>query len=114
MSKFQDKLIADGYCDGRGAGFCATATSLPHGEYGMVALCVNGKWLNIYDVDMRSNLGVLVYAVELNRVENLKIRTGIFSQVLKFDYEGARYSFTNFVGVKPALKVIEEETQNRT
>ena len=29
MAKFQDKLIADGYCDNRGAGFCATATKLP-------------------------------------------------------------------------------------
>lgn len=29
MSKFQEKLIANGYCDNRGAGFCATATILP-------------------------------------------------------------------------------------
>ena len=113
MSKFQEKLIADGYCDHRGAGFCATATSLPNGDCGMVALCVNGNWLNLYDVDMRSNLGQLVYKVELKRVENLKIKAGIFSQVLKFDFDGAHYSFTNFLGVKPALKVIEEETQNR-
>lgn len=113
MSKFQDKLIADGYCDNRGAGFCATATSLPKGEYGMVALCVNGNKLNLFDVDMRSNLGELLYAVDLKQIENLKIRTGIFSQVLKFEYHGAIYSFTNFVGVKPALKVIEEEASHR-
>lgn len=113
MSKFQDKLIADGYCDNRGAGFCATATKLPEGEYGMVALCVNGNRLNLYDVDMRSNLGDLLYSVELKRVENLKIKTGLFSQVLRFDYNGTLYSFTNFAGVKPALKVIEEEANNR-
>ena len=113
MNKFQEKLIADGYCDNRGAGFCATATKLPRGEYGMLALCVNGNYLNLYDVDMRSNLGELVYKVELKRIENLKIRTGILSQVLRFEYEGAVYSFTNFVGVKPALKVIEEVANYR-
>lgn len=109
MSKFQDKLIAEGYCDDRGAGFCATATRLPNGEYGMVALCVKGNKLDIYDVDMKSDLDELLYEVELKRVDGLKIRAGFFSQVLKFGYEGATYSFTNFVGVKPALKVIEEE-----
>lgn len=113
MAKFQDKLIADGYCDNRGAGFCATATKLPNGEYGMVALCVNGSKLNLFDVDMRSNLGDLLYAVDLKQIENLKIKVGLFSQVLKFEYNGYTYSFNNFVGVKPALKVIEEEASNR-
>lgn len=113
MAKFQDKLIADGYCDNRGAGFCATATKLPNGEYGMVALCVNGSKLNLFDVDMRSNLGDLLYAVDLKQIENLKIKAGLLSQVLKFEYNGYTYSFNNFVGVKPALKVIEEEASNR-
>jgi len=113
MAKFQDKLVADGYCDSRGAGFCATATRLPGGEYCIVALCVNGNRLNLYDVDMKSNLGELLYEVELKEIENLKIRAGILSQVLKFEYEGAVYSFTNFVGVKPVLKVIEEEAGAR-
>lgn len=113
MAKFQEKLISDGYCDSRGAGFCATATKLPKGEYGVVALCVNGSRLNLYDVDMKSNIGELLYEVDLKQIENLKIKAGIFSQVLKFEYEGSAYSFTNFVGVKPALKVIEEEASNR-
>ena len=113
MVKFQDKLIAQGYCDNRGAGFCATATILPKGEYGMVALCVNGNKLNLFDVDMRSNIGQLLYVVDLKQIDNLKIRAGIFNQVLKFEYNGSTYSFTNFVGVKPALKVIEEEASER-
>ena len=112
MSKFQEKLIADGYCDNRGAGFCATATQLPKGEYGMVALCVKGNVLSLYDVDMKSNLGELLYEVELKKIEKLKIKAGILSQVLRFEYEGSTYSFTNFVGVKPALKVIEEEANS--
>ena len=71
MSKFQEKLIADGYCDERGAGFCATATRLPGGEYGVVALCVKGNRLSLYDVDMRSNLGEEIYCVELSQIQNL-------------------------------------------
>ena len=109
MSKFQDKLVADGYCDQRGAGFCATATKLPGGEYGIVCLCVNGGMLNLYDVDLKSNLGQQLYAVELKQVSNLKIKAGILSQLLRFDYQGGTFAFTNFMGVKPALKVIEEE-----
>ncbi|MBE6596155.1 MAG: hypothetical protein E7641_00655 [Ruminococcaceae bacterium] len=113
MTKFQEKLIADGYCDDRGAGFCATATKLPKGEYGIVALCVNGNKLNLFGVDMKSNIGKLLYVVNLKQIENLKIRTGLLSQVLKFDYDGYTYSFTNFVGVKPALNVIKEEAGKR-
>lgn len=112
MNKFQEKLLADGYCDDRGAGFCATATQLPNGEYGMVALCVKGNILSLYDVDMKSNLGELLYEVELKRIEKLKIKAGILSQVLRFEHEGSTYSFTNFVGVKPVLKVIEEEANS--
>lgn len=114
MTKFQEKLIAAGCCDSRGAGFCATATKLPRGEYGLVALCVKGNVLNIYDVDMKSNIGDLVYQVELSKIGNLKIRAMLLSQVLKFTYSGSEYSFTNFTGVKPALKVIEEESRKRS
>ena len=113
MANFQEKLIAEGYCDDRGAGFCATATKLPRGEYGMVALCVKGNKLNLYDVDMKSNIGELVYEVDLRQITGLKIKAGLFSQILKFEFAGDTYSFTNFVGVKPALKVIEEEVSNR-
>lgn len=112
MAKFQEKLISEGYYDVRGAGFCATATNLPNGEYGLVALCVKENRLNLYDVDMKNNIGELLYEVDLKKIKNLKIKAGILSQVLKFEYEGSSYSFTNFVGVKPALKVIEEEANN--
>ncbi len=79
----------------------------------MVALCVNGNLLSLYDVDMKSNLGEMLYQIELSKIENLKIRAMLLSQVLKFTYAGSVYSFTNFVGVKPALKVIEEESKKR-
>jgi len=111
MSKFQEKLIEQGYCDQRGAGFCATATQLPGGEYGMVALCVNGNTLSLYDVDMKSNLGRRLYEVELKNITDLKIKTFFLSAGLRFSYMGKAYAFTNFTGVKAALKVIEEESR---
>lgn len=107
-SAFQQRMISEGYCDSRGAAFCATATQLTDG-YGMVLLCVKDNILNLYDVDMKSNVKQLLYSIELCRIEKLKIRAGILSQVLRFEYEGNTYSFTDFVGVKPALKVIEQE-----
>ncbi len=66
-----------------------------------------------YDVDIKSNIGELLYTVELSNVDKLKIKSNFFSQVLKFEYKYMRFSFTNFVGVKPALKVIEEESKKR-
>ena len=82
MDKFQNRLVTDGYCDIRGAGFCATATNLPRGERVFVALCVNGSKLNLYDVvDMKSTLGELLYEVELKQIENLKIKSGFCSRV---------------------------------
>jgi len=110
MNKFQKDLMIKGYCDYRGAAFCATATILPNG-YGMVALCVKDNILNIYEVDMKNNIGDLLYEIKLSKIINLKIRAMLLSQVLKFEYDGEQYSFTNFIGVKPALKVIEEESK---
>ena len=43
MPKFGDVMRERGLCDARGAGFCATAIRLPHGEVGVVALCVQGN-----------------------------------------------------------------------
>ena len=113
MYKFQAKLTADGYCDNRAAGFCATATKLPNKEHGLAALCVKNNILNIYDVDLKNNLGKLLYKIELNKTENLKIKSGLFFIFLKFDYLNNKYSFTNIAGVKYALDIIKEEADKR-
>lgn len=103
----------DGYCDERGAGFCATATQLPRGEYGLVALCVKGNILSIYDVDIRSNIGELLYTIEMKKIEKLKNIFVLFGRTLKLTYKGDLYSFTNIAGVKEALSVIEEESKKQ-
>lgn len=111
--KFQDKMFAAGYCDARKAAFCAAATKLPKGKSGIVALCVKDDVLHIYEVDKRSNIGTPLFLVLLNRIENLTIKATWLEPLLQFKYDGHLYSFTNFIGVKPALRVIEEESQKR-
>jgi len=114
MNKVQQKWYSEGYCDERGAAFAAMATKLNNSFCrSIVALCVKGNTLYIYDVDMKNNILDLLFSVKLKDIKNLKIRCSIFSQVLKFEYDGAVFSFTNFLGVKPALNVIKEENQKQ-
>lgn len=105
ISQMQER----GLCDGRSSAFCATATSLPGGERGIVVLSVNENKLYISDIDFKNGVKELLYSVPLSKAENLKIRCSILSQVLRFTYQGCVYSFTNFLGVKPMLEVIKEE-----
>ena len=112
LSPFQEKLVTEGYCDARGVGFCATARQLPDGSFGMVALCLMGNVLSLYDVDMKSNLKELLFRIKLSDVQNLKISRGfLVGQTMKFQYEGFDYSFTNMVKLNDFLKVIEEESK---
>ena len=112
MTKFQEKFIADGYCDKRGVVFSATATKLPLCERGMVTVCLNDNTLKIYHGNMQG-LTERLYTVELKDVKKLKIKAGLFHQVLKFEYNGGTFSFTDFFGVKPLLKIIKAEAKKR-
>ena len=111
MGKYQEKLLAMGLCDERMAAFCATATNLPRGEYGMVLLAVKGNMLSLYDVDMKSDPQDLLYTIPLNEIENLKYSTFVLTAQLKFTWKGEGFRFTNFAGVKSALEVIKTESQ---
>lgn len=113
LSKFQQKLVDEGYCDERGAGFCATATRFPGGVYGFVCLCVKGNLLTFYDVDIKSELKDRLFQVRLSEITDLKIRMNIFTQKLQFRYGDDLFSFTNFLGVRPALDTIKEESMKK-
>lgn len=111
MPKFSEVMREQGLCDVRGAAFCATATALPNGEVGIVALCVRGHRLYLYDVvDLKSELGELLYTVELPEIRDLKIRMRLLKQLLRFTWRGDTFAFTNFLGVRDALNVIKEES----
>jgi hypothetical protein len=113
LLKFQQKLVAEGYCDERGAGFCATVTRWPGGMRGVVCLCVQGSLLNVYDVNIKSELKDRIFQFRLNEITALKIRMNIFSQKLQFKYGDNLFSFTNFLGVRSALDTIKEESMKK-
>lgn len=112
MDKSQRRLVEQGHCDERGAGFAANVVRVAD-NYGpgIVMLCVKGNKLNIHDVDMPDTVLDVMFSVELSKIENLKWRHSMFFGVLKFTYEGKKYQFNNFFGCKEALKVIEEESK---
>ncbi len=110
---FAQKMMAAGVCDERGAVFCATATGLPNGDFGMVLLGVKGNTLVIHDTNMKSEVGALLYSIELKDVANLKI-VSFLAELIKgysfqFDYEGFNYQFKNCAQNKEALAVIAKE-----
>ena len=110
MNKIAEKLISGGYCDDRGVGFCANAELLPNGSYGMVLLCLKGRELDIYDVDMHTNPGRLMYRIPMESVEDLKVR-GLIFKSLKFKYNGFGYCFKNLLGLNAQLAAIEQESR---
>ena len=110
MNKIQEKLVSGGWCDERGAGFAANAELLPNGTYGLVLLCVKGAELDIYDTDMNTRPGSLLYRIPLKATEGLKVK-GLLIKTLKFRYNGFEYCFKNLIGLNAQLAVIEEESR---
>lgn len=78
-----------------------------------MVLCVKDHLINIYRVDSKNDLGKWLYSLDLKKIENFRIRMNWeFSQVLKFDHEGALYSFMDFLDAKPALQIMEQEANS--
>lgn len=116
QEKYAQKMCAAGVCDERGAAFCATAVKLPNGAFGMCLLGVKGNELSIYDTDMKSNAGELLYVIPLKDVSGLTINEGFLAELLKgcslkFTYQGFTYTFKNCWQQKQALAVIRTEAQ---
>lgn len=111
---FAQKMISAGVCDERGAAFCATAVKLPDGSFGMCLLGVKGNELSIYDTDMKSSMGKLLYTIPLKQVTGLEITSGLLAEIFKgfsfrFTYDGFVYKFKNCAQQKEALSVIRSE-----
>lgn len=111
MAKFLDKLIAEGYCDSRGAAVCASIVSLPNWEskFRIVLLCIKNECLSFYEIDLKNNIGKRVAIVEIPRTENFVLKANVFIQLLSFDYEGKHYEFTNFGAHKVLKQAFSEE-----
>lgn len=115
LSKFQKKLIVRGICDERGLAFCATAKTLPNGEFGMVLIAQNQNTLFIHDTNIKSEALDLLYTINLKKVTDLKIN-GFFGELFKgysmrFTYKQFTYTFKNCYARKRELTAIRETVQ---
>lgn len=114
--KFACNMQEAGVCDERGAAFCATVTQLPDGAFGMVLLGVKGNMLTIYDTDMKTSVGDVLYTIPLAEVTDLQINSGLLAELLKgfsfrFTYDGFTYKFKNCAQMKAQLDVIRSEVK---
>ena len=109
--KIED-LIAQGYCDARGATTCATVVKFPEGKRkkaGILMLTVKDDFLHIYEIDLKNNIGDRVAFIEIKKAENFILKANMFVQLLAFDYGGEYYEFTNFGNHKKLKQAFEEE-----
>lgn len=111
MAKSIEELIAEGYCDARGAVVGATIVSLPNrkSKFRIVLLCIRDDFLYIYATDLKGNIGERVAVVEISKTENFILKANFWNQLLSFDYEGQHYEFTNFGAHKLLKQVFAEE-----
>lgn len=110
MAKLLDKLLAEGYCDNRGAATCATS-AIPgwKKKFKVALLCIKDNYLSFYEIDLKNNIGERITFVEIAKLENFILKANMFVQLLAFDYEGAHYEFTNFGNHKVLKQVFAEE-----
>ncbi len=114
MNGFEQKMMLSGVCDERGAAVCATAEKLPNGAYGMCLLGVKGNVLQIYDTNMKSEVGTHLYDIPLCETEGFQRVSGLFGELIKgysfrFTYEGFKYVFKNCSAKKNVVDIIEAE-----
>ena len=112
MSKFDqylDGLLIRGLVDNRKLAGVANARNLPNGEFGFCLMCLNGSTLDLYDTNMKQEVGELLYSVDLKKVTNLKTSAFIFNSYIKFTYDGFRFKLVDCVH-KELYKAIQQET----
>lgn len=112
MSKFDqylDGLLIRGLVDNRKLAGVANARNLPNGEFGFCLMCLNGSTLDLYDTNMKQEVGELLYSVDLKKVTNLKTSAFIMNSYIKFNYEGFSFKLVDCVH-KELYKAIQQET----
>ena len=100
MSKFDqylDGLLIRGLVDNRKLAGVANARKLPNGEFGFCLMCLNGSTLDLYDTNMKQEVGQLLYSVDLKKVTNLKTSAFIMNSYIKFNYEGFSFKLVDCV-----------------
>ncbi len=86
------------YMDDRRLTMCVNGVTLPRGEWGIVQLFLKDNHLNVYDVDMRSNIGEMLYSIDLTRADKVKFSGFFIFQSFVVVSEGKKYKFNQFMG----------------
>lgn len=115
MREWQSKLVERGVCDERGVAVSALAKTLPNGETELMLLALNERELRIYEYDLNTSAGRQLYAVDLKRVRDLRVRNTFTKSRLSFTFDGKLFAFRGIVGGlfveegKAALAEIKKE-----
>ena len=109
FDQFLNGLLAGGFVDDRKLAGVAHAARLPNGEFGFCLMCLKDNMLNLYDTNIKQEIGELLYSVDLKNITKLKTSTFIFNSYIKFTYEGFNYKLVDCMH-KEMYRAIKEET----
>lgn len=111
QEKYLNDLLIKGFVDTRKLAGVANAKKLPGGELGFALMCLKDSTLNIYDTNLKQEVGALLYSVDLKKVTNLKTSAFMFNSYIKFTYEGFDYKLVDCVH-KELYEAIKSEISN--
>ena len=107
---FLNGLLIRELVDTRKLAGVANAKRLPNGEFGFCIMCLKGSTLNIYDTNMKQEVGRLLYSVDLKNISKLKTSTFIFNTYISFLYDGFPFKLTDCLH-KQLYAEIKKEAQ---
>lgn len=97
FDKYLDGLLIRGFIDTRKLAGVANAKKLPNGEWGFCLMCLKDSTLNLYDTNLKQEVGTLLYSIDLKKVTNLKTSSFMLNSYIKFAYEGFNYKLVDCV-----------------
>lgn len=109
QEQYLDNLLIRGIVDIRKQVVVASAKKLPRGEFGLCLMCLNQNFLNIYDTNMKQDVGELLYSVDLTKITNFKASSFVFNTYLKFTYSNFKYKIVGFARAKDFISAVTSE-----
>ncbi len=110
FEQVKEELLKAGLLDEEKSVVFATAKSLPRGEYGLVILALNDRFLTILDTDFSQRIGDILYEIPLRQITAIKSSDFVFNPYLKFNYDEFRYYFARFGDAKNFINALKTRT----
>ncbi len=109
QERYLDGLLIRQLVDIRKLAGVANAKKLPNGEFGFCLMCLKDSTLNLYNTNLRQEVGEHLYSIDLKKVTNLKTSSFLFNSYIKFTYEGFNYKLVDCL-YKKLYSAIKAET----